>query len=137
MCDQRERGVESGLGLAPSSNCRAIGSSSERDGLRWRGSPGRTGAYCGSRSIRCGVGEASGQRNRLVPLRASSSIPDYVKVNPNAVVPTLIHDGRVIIESAVIKHHVDDMFGGPSLMLAEPLARFRTECEPADESRLE
>jgi Glutathione S-transferase, N-terminal domain len=98
---------------------------------------GRTGACCGSRSIRGGVGEACGQRNRLLPLRASSSIPKYVRLNPNAVVPTLTHDGRVIIESTVIMRHVDDMFGAPSLMLAEPLARFRTECEPGDESRLE
>jgi glutathione S-transferase len=60
-----------------------------------------------------------------------------MKLNPNAVVPTLIHDRRVIIESTVIMHHVDDMFGGRSLTLAEPLARFRTKCEPGDESRSE
>ena len=24
--------------------------------------------------------------------------PDYIKLNPNAVVPTLVHDGNVIIE---------------------------------------
>jgi glutathione S-transferase len=26
----------------------------------------------------------------------------YLKLNPSAVVPTLVHDGRVIIESTVI-----------------------------------
>jgi Glutathione S-transferase, N-terminal domain len=37
---------------------------------------------------------------------AISSIPDYMRLNPSAVVPTLIHDGRIIIESTVIMHFV-------------------------------
>ena len=28
--------------------------------------------------------------------------PDYRKINPNAVVPTLIHDGGTILESTII-----------------------------------
>jgi glutathione S-transferase len=39
-----------------------------------------------------------------------------MKLNPNAVVPTLVHDDRVIIESTVIMHYVDDAFPGPALM---------------------
>lgn len=35
---------------------------------------------------------------------------DYLKLNPNAVVPTLVHDGRVIIESTVICEYLDDAF---------------------------
>jgi glutathione S-transferase len=34
--------------------------------------------------------------------------PDYLKLNPNAVVPTLVHDGRTIIESTVICEYIDD-----------------------------
>ena len=41
--------------------------------------------------------------------------PDYVELNPNAVVPTLVHDGRVIIESTVINEYLDDAFPGPAL----------------------
>jgi glutathione S-transferase len=52
-------------------------------------------------------------------------------------VPALIHDGMVIIESTVIMRHVDDMFRGLSLMLAEPFGRSRTESEPGDKSPLE
>jgi len=36
--------------------------------------------------------------------------PEYLKLNPNAVVPTLVHDGRVIIESTVICEYLDDAF---------------------------
>jgi glutathione S-transferase len=34
--------------------------------------------------------------------------PEYVKLNPNQVVPTLVHEGRVIIESNVILEYVED-----------------------------
>jgi ganglioside-induced differentiation-associated protein 1 len=33
---------------------------------------------------------------------------EYLKLNPNAVVPTLVHDGRVITESMAICEYVDD-----------------------------
>ena len=36
--------------------------------------------------------------------------PEYLKMNPNAVVPTLVHDGMVIIESTVICEYLDDAF---------------------------
>ena len=41
--------------------------------------------------------------------------PDYVKLNPNAVVPTLVHDGTVIVESNVINEYLDDAFPAPAL----------------------
>lgn len=36
--------------------------------------------------------------------------PDYVKLNPNHVVPTLVHDGAVLIESTLINEYLDDAF---------------------------
>jgi len=41
--------------------------------------------------------------------------PDYVKLNPKSVVPTLIHDDRVITESNVIIEYLDDAFAEPAL----------------------
>ena len=35
--------------------------------------------------------------------------PEYLKLNPKGVVPTLIHDGRVIRESAIISDYIDDL----------------------------
>lgn len=41
--------------------------------------------------------------------------PAYRNINPGAVVPTLVHDGRVVIESAVINEYIDDEFPDPAL----------------------
>ncbi len=49
--------------------------------------------------------------------------PDYIKLNPNGVVPTLVHDGRVIVESAVIDEYVDEVFADPPLRPADASAR--------------
>ena len=49
--------------------------------------------------------------------------PDYVKLNQNHVVPTLVHDGRVLIESSLINEYLDEVFPDPSLAPADPAGR--------------
>jgi glutathione S-transferase len=39
--------------------------------------------------------------------------PDYLKLNPNGVVPTLDHDGRIVIDSAVIGEYLDEIAPAP------------------------
>lgn len=51
--------------------------------------------------------------------------PEYLKLNPNGVVPTLVHDGRVVIESTVICEYLDDLSPEPSLRPRDPYARAR------------
>ena len=51
--------------------------------------------------------------------------PEYMKLNPKAVVPTIVHDGQVIVESTVICEYIDETFDGPSLVPATPLERAR------------
>src|SRR5215218_68441 len=63
--------------------------------------------------------------SKLLTLRGYQFDPDYMKLNPNAVVPTLVHDGTVIIVSTVIMHYVDEAFPGAPLMPADTLARTR------------
>ena len=46
--------------------------------------------------------------------------PEYLKLNPNGVVPTLVHDGRVIIESTFINEYIDEVFPSPSLRPTDP-----------------
>jgi glutathione S-transferase len=41
--------------------------------------------------------------------------PEYQSINPNGVVPTLIHDGRTYIESIDIIHYLDELAATPSL----------------------
>ncbi len=49
--------------------------------------------------------------------------PEYVKLNPSHVVPTLIHDGRVLIESSLINEYLDEAFPNPPLRPAAPADR--------------
>ena len=50
---------------------------------------------------------------------------NYVKLNPGAVVPTLIDGEAVIIESSVIMQYLEDLQPDPSLLPATPLDRAR------------
>ena len=36
--------------------------------------------------------------------------PDYQKLNPHCIVPTLIHDGQVVLQSSVIAEYLDETF---------------------------
>jgi glutathione S-transferase len=40
----------------------------------------------------------------------------YLKLNPNGVVPTLVHDGRPVFESSVILQYLDQVFPETALM---------------------
>jgi glutathione S-transferase len=51
--------------------------------------------------------------------------PDYLKLNPNAVVPTLIHDDDVVIESTVICEFIDDEWPDPLLKPEDSFGRAR------------
>jgi glutathione S-transferase len=44
--------------------------------------------------------------------------PEYLKLNPKGVVPTLIHDGHAIIESTLICEYLDQTFPEPPLVPA-------------------
>jgi glutathione S-transferase len=49
--------------------------------------------------------------------------PAYLKLNPKAVVPTLVHDGVVIRESTVIAEYLDEVFPEPPLKPSSPVER--------------
>ena len=49
----------------------------------------------------------------------------YLALNPNGVVPTLDHDGGIVIESCVILEYLEDVFPEISLRPDDPLARAR------------
>src|SRR5215470_3932931 len=52
--------------------------------------------------------------------------PDYLALNPNGVVPTLDHDGAIIIDSSVIIEYLDEVVPEPHHFTpADPAARAR------------
>ena len=51
--------------------------------------------------------------------------PDYMRLNPNGVVPTIEHDDQVVIESTVINEYLNEVFPDPPLMPIDPLGRAR------------
>ena len=57
--------------------------------------------------------------------RGDQFAPEYMKLNPNAVVPTLVHDGQVVIESTVINEYLDDTVEAHPLMPATSAGRAR------------
>lgn len=51
-----------------------------------------------------------------VDLRDGSALrPDYLALNPDGVVPTLVDDGGPIVESSVICEYLDDLVPAPTL----------------------
>lgn len=50
--------------------------------------------------------------------------PDYLALNPNGVVPTLVHDGNVVTDSSVILEYLDEVFPDRAPMTpADPVSR--------------
>lgn len=46
--------------------------------------------------------------------------PEYLKLNPLGVVPTLVDDGRPVIESSIICEYLEDKFPKPDLRPSDP-----------------
>jgi glutathione S-transferase len=49
--------------------------------------------------------------------------PAYVKLNANHVVPTLVHDGRALIESSLINEYLDEAFPDIAMRSHDPIKR--------------
>ncbi|RIL03442.1 MAG: hypothetical protein DCC71_15250 [Proteobacteria bacterium] len=63
-------------------------------------------------------------RSRVLDLtRMEQKAPWYLALNPNGIVPTLVHGERVLWESNVITEYLDDVFPGEKLYPADPWQR--------------
>lgn len=64
-------------------------------------------------------------KDHIMTLRGDQFEPAYLKLNANGVVPTLVHDGRPIVESSLILYYLDEVFPEPPLLPPEPWQRHR------------
>ena len=59
-------------------------------------------------------------------LKGEQFTPEYIKINPKAVVPSLIHDGNIINESTVIVEYLDLAFPDKKLTPKNPVEYVKT-----------
>jgi len=63
--------------------------------------------------------------SRYIDILANEQFtPEYLLLNPKGVVPTFVHEGRVIRESTLICEYLDAEFQGPALVPVDALARY-------------
>jgi glutathione S-transferase len=55
--------------------------------------------------------------------RNEQYLTEYLKINPKAVVPAMIHDGKTVIESTLICEYLDDVYPTPLLIPKDPYLR--------------
>lgn len=88
------------------------------------------GSLC-SQKVRLALAEKGVRyESRIVDIgpRCENFEPWYARLNPRMVVPTLVHDGRPVIDSAKIVRYIDANFAGPPLHAAG-------EADQAEEAR--
>lgn len=80
-----------------------------------------------SQKVRLALAEKGlGFVDRQVSLKDNEQLEDwYLALNPNGVVPTLVHDGRPIVDSSVINEYLDEIFPDPPLVPEDPYRRAR------------
>jgi len=74
--------------------------------------------------------------SHVVNLQAAEhATEEYQKINPNGVIPSLVHDGTVVINSVDIIAYLDETFGDGSLRPAEMEDEIAAALAHADQSQ--
>jgi glutathione S-transferase len=63
------------------------------------------------------------EEKKLDLLAGDQLKPEYLALNPNGVVPTLVHDGEVVIDSSVIIEYLDEVSPAESFTPRAPAER--------------
>lgn len=58
-------------------------------------------------------------------LKGEQFAPDYLKINPKALVPALVHDGNIVVESTLICEYLDEVFADKPLKPASALEKVK------------
>ena len=78
-----------------------------------------------SRRVRLCLAEKSlDYESRIIDMvKGEQHSPEYLAMNPNGVVPTLLHGSRVLYESSVIAEYLDETFPAAPIRPADPYQR--------------
>ncbi|MAF49517.1 MAG: hypothetical protein CMM10_14760 [Rhodospirillaceae bacterium] len=71
------------------------------------------------------------ESHHLLLAKGEHQTPEYFKLNPKGVVPTLLDDGKVIRESTIITEYLNETYPEPALMPATSLDRAKARLCPA------
>lgn len=83
-------------------------------------------SICSQKVRLCLAEKGLGWEGRIVDLAGFEHLSEaYLAVNPNGVVPALVHDGAPIVESTVICEYLDEVFPDPPLSPPTALGRAR------------
>lgn len=63
------------------------------------------------------------QEEKLDLFRGDQLRPEYLKINPNGVVPALVDGDATVTDSAVILEYIDEVYGGGELTPKDPAER--------------
>lgn len=79
---------------------------------------------CSQKVRLCLAEKGLAYEGKLVNLGTNEHLtPEYLALNPNGVVPTLVHDGKIIRDSGVICEYLEEVFPETPLMPRDPVAR--------------
>ncbi len=82
---------------------------------------------CSKQVRQCLTEKGLAYESRYVELWSYENLsPDYLKLNPFGVVPTLVHDGHPIVNSFCIMEYVEDVFPERPLRPADPVLRAKS-----------
>lgn len=81
-------------------------------------------AFCCIKVRFCLAEKGVSFESRVIDLQRMEQLtPDYIAINPNGVVPTLVDRGRPLFESTVINEYINEAFPGPNLLPFDTHAR--------------
>jgi glutathione S-transferase len=83
-------------------------------------------SFCSIKVRLCLAEKGLSWESRVIDLmKLEHTTAEYLTLNPNGVVPTLVHDGTPIHESTIINEYLDDVFPDVPLMPADRVERAR------------
>lgn len=83
-------------------------------------------SFCSIKVRLCLAEKGLKWESRFVDLiKLEHTTPEYLNINPNGVVPTLVHNGTPIHESTLINEYLEEVFPAVRLMPEDPVERAR------------